>query len=143
MPRTFWSPIVLTVAFIVLGSTLLLNTCCAVAPSPATNSSVVISAVIAPVRYILVNDQGIITEILSNSQENVMPTVYKNKLGSEPITLSRAIYSQYISLMTNISSNHNGVIYRRNDHASKKPTAIAELVGLSSYQSVLFRAPHM
>jgi hypothetical protein len=132
MLRMFWSLIVASVAFMVLDSTVIMNTCHALTNPPASSGSVTISAAIAPVRYILVDNQGKITEILSNSQENVTPIVYKNKLGSEPITLNQTIRSQYITLMTNINPDHNGVIYRRNDHANKKPAVIAELVRLSS-----------
>ncbi|HUD05631.1 MAG TPA: hypothetical protein VMR18_01760 [Candidatus Saccharimonadales bacterium] len=120
----------------VLDSTVLMNTCHALTSSPASSGSVTISAAIAPVRYILVDNRGTITEILSNSQENVTPIVYKNKLGSVPITLSQAIYSQYIAIMTNIKARHNGVVYRRD-------APIAGLVRLNSYQSILFRASHI
>ena len=141
MSRAFGKLTGLAVVCLVLGSTVLMNTCHALTNPPASSGSVIISAIIAPVRYILVDDHYRITKILSNSQADVTPLVYKNNFNARPIALSQAIYNQYTTLMKNINPNHTGIIYRRNNTAVKPFSVIAELVRLSSYQSILFRAP--
>ena len=138
MLRTSGKLIGLTVACLVLGST---NTCHALTNPPAASGSVTISAAIAPVRYILVDDHYRITKILSNSQADVTPLVYKNNFNTRPIALRPGIYSQYAGIMASINTRDTGVIYRLKDPEGAKPTAIFRQLRLFGYQSTPFQEP--
>jgi hypothetical protein len=60
------------------------------------NNQVKVTGVILPAQHVIVDEQGIIIEILSNTTEDVMPTVYVNKLSKENIrALTPNIYQQY------------------------------------------------
>ncbi len=95
--------------------------------------SVIISASIAPARYILVDSHGRIREVLSNSPENVMPLVYKGRFNSAPITLTPAILSQYKTIMAHVDARHDGVIYQSAPVTATKPAAIAGWLRLKNY----------
>lgn len=105
-----------------LGITLLMNSSSALAMS--SSGSVTVTAVVAPVRYILVNDNDKITEVLSNSHFNVTPVVYRNKFNTVPIALNLAVRSQYLAILPHLDTRHAGVIYRLPKAGSKNPASL-------------------
>lgn len=71
-----------------------------------------VHAVIAPARYIILNQQGQISQILSNTKQPVQPTVYKEAIKTENLTyLTADIESQYVTLL-NGNINSIGVLYK-------------------------------
>ncbi len=79
----------------------------------SSNGSITIVAVIAPVRYVLLNNYDQIQEILSNTQQSVTPFVYKNSFNSQPVQLTANVLKQYSHiLLNNKLLNSYGVIYK-------------------------------
>lgn len=102
----------------------------------ASGSSVIIMATIAPVREIVVDDRGVVIEILSNTNEDVTPKVYRNKPDTVPVALSSAIYSSYKLAMKRVDTRRTGVVYKY--YPPKLPAGQhTGLLGLASRQSVL------
>jgi hypothetical protein len=103
------------------------------AQAPSGGANTIITAAITPVRYIVINNHGQITEILSNCRANVTPSVYRNSFNTPPIELSPAIYSQYAAIMAHTDTRGTGVIYQLQNSRGKKPTGLAGLISLISY----------
>ena len=89
-----------------------------------TGNSVTITAVVAPVRYVLVDDHDSIKQITSNTPLNVVPKAYKNSYQSAPLPLSTAVDSQYVAIMAHVNTKNDGVIYVR--PAAKQPAIISD-----------------
>lgn len=69
--------------------------------------TITITATVAPARSIVINDQGQITKIYSNTAENVTPNVYVNEAPTGqrlPLTADlRSQYEQIISKQKNLA----------------------------------------
>lgn len=118
MLRAFGSRVSAAAACLIVGG--LFFTCePAAADSPVSSQtgggSVIITATIAPVRDVLVDNHGVILEILSNTSDNVAPTVYKNRLDTDPIPLEPGVAERYDSLIRRVNTHKTGVIYRLSD----------------------------
>ncbi len=100
-----------------------------------TSGGVMITAVIAPVRDILVNNQGVIQQIVSNTSEDVSPKVYQSSFHASQTTLSPDVNKQYQKIMLTVDTKRTGIVYRAT------PRASASFHTLSwqflTYQSVL------
>ena len=99
--------------FTVLICLTLLCSCQTVFADNQTGDNVTITAVIKPVRYILINKYGTITEILSNTTQSVKPIVYLDKLNGNQVSFSSNLQRQYISILESINTAKKyGVIYK-------------------------------
>lgn len=59
-----------------------------------------ITAVVAPVHYIIVNEDGDIIDITSNTDEDAAPKVYRDKVAAgNEVQLTRAIYQDYRAIV--------------------------------------------
>jgi hypothetical protein len=112
-----------------------------VSDSPASaldqsSGTIVVTAVVPPARYILVNRQATITEILSNTPTNVVPMVYVNSLKGSPLVLTPAINQQYEAILATTDTARPGVLYVRQvpNLTSKLDSS---LLGLTRFESVL------
>jgi hypothetical protein len=103
----------LFVACVVVGYLVLCGAQSTAAAAQAVDSSVTISAVIAPVRSIVVNQQGVIQQITSNSPAAVTPTVYRNSLQGPAVALNSSILKQYHAILPHLNRQRTGIIYRR------------------------------
>ncbi len=84
--------------------------------SAQTSASVNIEVrgVIAPARSIVVDEQGSITQILSNTNENVSPVVYRLKIDSaNQLPLTSDLARQYNQVLSRAGSKLIGVLYQR------------------------------
>ena len=76
-------------------------------------NTVTLTATIRPAKYLIVYNNREIKEILSNTKENVVPTVYINSISpGNMIPLSNKIYDQYISIAACSTTNKIGAVYR-------------------------------
>lgn len=76
-------------------------------------NTVTLTATIRPAKYLIVDNNREIKEILSNTKENVVPTVYINSISpGNMIPLSNNIYDQYISIAACSSINNIGAVYK-------------------------------
>jgi hypothetical protein len=133
-----FSLVVVSAVFLLAGCMVFSYSQPVLAAPMSSGSSVTITAVIAPVRIILVNGRGVIIKILSNSPANVTPSVYKNKLNTKPTALTHSIYSQYSAIIQHADLHKTGVIYELKSHVDKKNIGWREWINLGSYQSGLF-----
>jgi len=101
-----------------------------------SSGTIVVTAIVPPARYLLVNRQATIIEILSNTPSNVTPMVYVNSLRGSPLILTSAIDQQYEAILATADIAHPGVIYVRQvpNLASKLGNS---LLGLTRFESVL------
>lgn len=76
-------------------------------------AATIIRARVAPVREIVVDNDGKITRIDSNTTEDVVPTVRRGTVTGPIIILTPAIATEYNSLKSRISFVRAGVVYRR------------------------------
>ncbi len=81
--------------------------------------SSVVAARIEPVRIIVVDKKGQITEILSNGSGDIMPSVHKGNAEGPTTALTPAISKQYAAIMSGVDQRKTGVIYKRQDDSLK------------------------
>jgi hypothetical protein len=97
---------------------------CAPAASAFTVSAeqkIIIRARVLPSQYVIINDQGRIIEIGSNTDQSVTPRVFMARVtaGSER-PLSGAIYAQYKELLP--AKIRPGILYKYQPLALEAPT---------------------
>ena len=82
-----------------------------------------VHGVVAPARYIVLDEQGNINQILSNTKSAVTPTVYRQKIanGNEQPLTSR-IYNEYLTLLPRTDAGV-GVLYQAT--VQQKPDLIS------------------
>jgi hypothetical protein len=98
-----------------------------VAADTTGSGNVVVSAVIAPVRYIVVNNNKIV-EIISNTDQDVTPTVELSKLGGKQISINQEIKNQYVNIMSRHKNlKHYGIIYMYQPQQNKSATSPSQL----------------
>ncbi|HUD05339.1 MAG TPA: hypothetical protein VMR18_00245 [Candidatus Saccharimonadales bacterium] len=83
-----------------------------------TSGTIVVTAVIAPVRYVLIDNKGNIKEILSNTKENITPKVYINSLSSSQATLTIQVYQRYEAIIDKVNTKRTGIIYQNKNKNS-------------------------
>src|SRR5438309_242816 len=83
------------VVCLVLGGSVAMGINPAPAAAQSSGGNVTVTAVVAPARYILVDNHDRIRQIISNSPDVVTPTVYKHSFKSTPIPLTPHILGQY------------------------------------------------
>ena len=97
---------------------------------------IVVTAVVPLARYILVNHQATVIEILSNTPINVTPMVYVNSLKGTPLVLTPEIDQQYETILATVDGAQPGVIYTQ-----QAPSLLSklgsDLLGLNRFMSVL------
>lgn len=84
----------------------------AAADDYAPDGSVVVTAVVRPVRIVVVNDGGSITEVLSNGPGVIIPTVHRGNPDGPTVTLTPAVSKQYTAIIRRADTHKTGVIYR-------------------------------
>lgn len=126
---------------LLVGGLVVADTCPVLAAPQSSGGNVIITAVIAPVRYILVDDNYRVQEIISNSRTDVTPVVYKDRLNTAPISLTPAIASQYAAIMAHVNASHPGVIYRFKQDMAKKQTGLFARTNLG--WQLFPKPPHM
>lgn len=83
-----------------------------------------LSGRVLPAHYVIVNDHGVIIEIISNTAQDTVPLVYKNKLAKSTQTiLSDDIIKQYQKLLPP-GTSHPGVLYKKNVSQQTVPRQI-------------------
>ena len=84
------------------------------ASNVSPGSSITITAVVLPARYIIVDSNGIINKILSNTKQNVTPKVYLNSINGKELVLTNKISNQYTKILKKIKlKNLCGIIYNK------------------------------
>jgi hypothetical protein len=84
-----------------------------VVSADATGGSVEISAVIQPVRIVVVGPSGQIVQILSNGPGDITPQFHKNNPEGPLITMTGRLSNQYAAIMRKVDQRRTGVIYER------------------------------
>jgi hypothetical protein len=102
-----------------------------VAADPTSGGSVTISAQVAAVRYILVDNHNRVRQILSNTVASVAPVVYRGSFKSVPIGLTPDIAGQYSAIMAHLNVHRTGVIYQAKVVANRQPVALASWLRLN------------
>ncbi len=73
-----------------------------------------VRATVLPARYIILDFTGRISQILSNTAENVTPSVYRDKIAAgRELPLTAQLLTQYNSLLATVSRPGPGVLYRQ------------------------------
>jgi hypothetical protein len=89
---------------------------------PVSSGSAVISAEIKPVRYVLIDNNGDILQIESNTPRNVAPLIYKDKYTSPPKPVTKSIETQYQAILAKVNTNNTGVIYSKLEKTKLSPS---------------------
>jgi len=77
------------------------------------NNQLKVTGVVLPAQHVIVDERGMITEILSNTEKDIMPTVYAHSLAkSNIIEMTPDIYAQYRQLVPE-GQSQVGVLYKR------------------------------
>jgi hypothetical protein len=79
----------------------------------SVSGKITVTAIVAPQHYVIINDSGTITEIISNSNQDTVPLVYKDKVikGNE-MPLTPEIYAQYNKIIKP-GKSYIGTIYKQ------------------------------
>jgi len=97
---------------------------------------ITVTATILPARYVILDDDGI-KQIISNTNEQVEPKVYKEKiLPSNQVVLSEETLSDYSGIIKNLEGkNQIGVIYTRSLQSKRA------VVTNKALQKIIFAKP--
>ncbi|MGH9856501.1 MAG: hypothetical protein ACRD4B_01535, partial [Acidobacteriota bacterium] len=83
------------------------------AQSPTYNNQIQVTGIVLPAQHIIIDRQGNIIEILSNTGKDVTPKVYLNNISKESIReLTPEIYERYQELVPK-GHSHVGTLYKR------------------------------
>lgn len=82
----------------------------AFAPSVSA-ASTVITAQVAPVRHVVVDSDGVIQEVVSNTAENVLPLVHLGSMDGTQIPLSDDVRQQYVAIISQLDMHRTGYVY--------------------------------
>jgi hypothetical protein len=75
---------------------------------------VTVRATVQPARYIIVDNHGTIQSIISNTSEDVTPTVYLGSIKQEnAVPLSPQTLESYRQIVEGLHATGPGVLYRR------------------------------
>lgn len=92
-----------------------------VSATTASGGSTVISGRVLPVRYVIVDDDGVIQRIISNTPEKVTPRVHLGAINGEQIPLSADIAARYEKDIAKLNME------RPADYARKPPVGPSPL----------------
>jgi hypothetical protein len=82
------------------------------------NDTIYVYGRVMPKHTVIVDSNDTIKEISSNTQEEVMPTIYRERVAPEAqVVLSEGIYNQYKKLTEN-NNGKTGVLYKSNGSTS-------------------------
>jgi hypothetical protein len=82
-----------------------------VAADAGAGTSVTVTAVIRPVRIVVVDDRGVITRILINGPGAITPTVHRNSPDGPPAALTPSVSRQYDAIIRRVNTHKTGLIY--------------------------------
>lgn len=89
-----------------------------VSAQTSASGKITVRGVIAPARYVILDDNGEIKQILSNTTESVQPTVYLNSLSQEnQKPLNSEVLSEYNQLLPKNAGI--GELYKKDPSAPK------------------------
>ncbi len=91
------------------------------AETVSSSDSLTVTAIVEATRSVLINPQGRIIRILSNTPEAVAPKFYQTSFESGPIASNQSMLDQYNKIVDRIDTSHAGVIYSWSP--APKPTA--------------------
>jgi len=99
------------VAASVLVSSITIN---ALSPTPHSPQGYVVLASVQPARYIVVDSNLQIKQIVSNTNQDVIPYVVLNSLDGNQIPYTTTIQNQFTHLKPSLSFAKAGTVYQRN-----------------------------
>lgn len=126
---------------VVVSAVLLMSSFAAADSTNSTateGTTVVITAAIAPVRIVVVDDHNRITEILSNGPGDITPSVHSGNSEGKVMPMSRSISNQYSAIMKHVNSNKTGAIYKFEQTPTIRP-GLSKLSGPLSIMSFTVR----
>lgn len=104
-----------------------------VAAATTVEDQITVTATVAPARYIIVNTNGLIKEIDSNTTEPVIPKVYIGSIRSTAIPLSPLVLNEYTKIISKCNFRKIGIIYSANvSHPVKNPVVASRLVAINN-----------
>jgi len=98
---------------IVLSVSVASVTISALSPQDTTQGYAVLASV-QPARYIVVDSNLQIKQIVSNTAQDVVPYVVMNSLDGNQIPYTSAVQSQFAQLKPSLSFSKAGTVYKRN-----------------------------
>ena len=90
----------------------------AVSPNATSSEGYVVLASVQPARYIVVDSNLQIKEVISNTAQDVIPYVVLDSLDGSQMPYTSSIQSQFASLKPSLSFAKAGVVYKRNTSGS-------------------------
>jgi hypothetical protein len=82
------------------------------AKQSVVSSTINISAIVTPGRYVIVNQEMTIQQILSNTPEDVLPDVFLDNFNGQRLKFDGLIASQFYQLQSRLSFSQTGVVYQ-------------------------------
>jgi hypothetical protein len=75
---------------------------------------VTVRATVLPARYVIVDERGVITSIITNTSQDVIPTAYLGSISPENARpLTPQLLESYQKIIKNLDITGPGVIYKR------------------------------
>ena len=107
-----------TVAIVVVSVAVTSVTIHALQPDGSAGQSYGVLASVQPARYIVVDSNLQIIQIISNTRQDVIPYVVMNSLDGSQIPYTNAIQSEFANVKGSLSFTKAGVVYERNSSGS-------------------------
>lgn len=85
-----------------------------ISASPVSAAETVVTAQVAPVRHVVVNDRGVILQIISNTSEDVTPITHLNHAQGEQVVLTDEIRARYEKTVARLDMSKPAIYERKN-----------------------------
>jgi hypothetical protein len=86
----------------------------ALAPGNGSGTKYTVLASVQPARYLVVDSNLQIKQVISNTRQDVVPYVMMNSLDGNQLPYTDAVRSQFLALKPSLNFSKAGVVYARN-----------------------------
>ncbi len=114
MKENRWFLLLRTFVIVILSVLVSSMAISALTPTAKTGQGYVVLASVQPTRYIVVDSNLQIKQVVSNTAQDVMPYVVLNGLDGHQIPYTTSIQNQFANLKSSLSFAKAGVVYQRN-----------------------------
>lgn len=109
-----------TIVIVAIGVSIVSLSIEALAPYQGGAGSYTVLASVEPARYIVVDSNLQIKQIISNTGEDVVPYVTLNTLDGPQLPYTSSVRAQFLSLKHTVSFSRSGIVYTRRTSGSLK-----------------------
>ena len=100
------------------------------------SGQVTLEGIVPPMRCLIVNNQNQIIEVVSNTNNETQPTVFRNKvLNGNQISMTNPIQREYNTLSRQLNLNQVGIVYKLGHPSPKVKKSIPLILSVLTWHN--------